>query len=77
MQYKDDFCCGSYTPAHWCREKRDILERNNEDLSLQIRSEVTERLVLKKQLRIEIKGRLQSSTSHLKNGGVYVDCDIH
>jgi hypothetical protein len=43
MQYKDDFCCCSYTPTLWFREKRDILERNNEDLSLQIRSEVTER----------------------------------
>jgi hypothetical protein len=32
-----------FTLALWCREKRDILERNNEDLSLQIRSEVTER----------------------------------
>jgi hypothetical protein len=29
--------------VHLPREKRDLLERNNEDLSLQIRSEVTER----------------------------------
>jgi hypothetical protein len=61
MLYKDDFCCCSYTPALWCREKRDILERNNEDLSLQIRSEVTERCV---EIKIENRNKRSSAVQY-------------